>query len=268
MAEKIADFPSILKLLNNHEIGYHSSSHSVRPTIFEYTDVEDYDKAYDISLQRETSHINPINGLIEGQGGISALRALFPRKKIEAYRGPGLFWSPPHSEALRDLGLKFDFSANLSENPASHKGITFYPSPLFSQWNGNTFQILTLLLNLLKSECSVLLCHPNLLANEQYWDSIYFNGNPKTLTQPLSKKPDETQSSFFRFAFSAELIRLIKSAKLATTKTQLTEARTPVRISSDSVETWYQQSIRWPKQVFNYEPEFLRKHFLQFFGID
>ena len=174
MAEKLANFPSILELLDRHEIGYHSSSHSVRPTIFEYTDVEDYDKAYEISLQRETSHINPVTGKIEGQGGINALKALFPKKKINAYRGPGLFWSPPLMEALHALGLKFDFSTNISETLVSHKGITFYPIPLFSQWNGNSHQILTLLLHVLDKKKIVLLCHPNLLSNEQFWDSIYY----------------------------------------------------------------------------------------------
>ena len=39
MAEKIRNFPKILDLLENHEIGYHSSAHSVHPTIVEYTDV-------------------------------------------------------------------------------------------------------------------------------------------------------------------------------------------------------------------------------------
>ena len=268
MAEKIADFPSILSLLNSHEIGYHSSSHSVRPAIFEFTDIEDYDKAYEISLQRETSHINPITGLIESQGGITALRALFPEKKIVAYRGPGLFWSPPHLEALRDLGLKLDFSTNISKTPVNHKGITFYPFPLFSQWSGNTSQILTLMLRLFRFKNSVLLCHPNLLADEEFWDSIYWKGNPEALTQPLPKKPVEIWYSFFRFSCSARLIRLLKSTKLATTETQLTEARTPLRISRASVENWYQQSINWPKLIFNYEPRFLRKHFLRFFGID
>jgi hypothetical protein len=107
-----------------------------------------------------------------------------------------------------------------------------------------------------------------LLADESFWDSIYWSGNPEALTQPLSKKPAKICSSFFRFACSAKLIKLFKSAKLATAETQVTEVRTSLRISRGSVEKWYQQSIRWPKLVFNYEPRFLRKHFLQFFGID
>lgn len=84
MAEKLENFPNIVQLLNEHEIGYHSSSHSVRPTIFEFTDIQDYEKAYQISLERETSHINPLTGKIEGKGGIHSVKNLFPKKQIIA----------------------------------------------------------------------------------------------------------------------------------------------------------------------------------------
>ena len=70
MAEKLARFPQVVDLLEEHEIGYHSTSHSVHPTIFEYTDVDDYQEAYRASLSREVSHINPLSGTIEGRGEI------------------------------------------------------------------------------------------------------------------------------------------------------------------------------------------------------
>lgn len=103
MAEKMRDFPKILDLIKDHEIGYHSSAHSVHPTIVEYTDVENYDIARQISLKRETSHINPLTGECEGKGGIILLKALFPKKEIISFRAPGFCWSPPHLEALKDL---------------------------------------------------------------------------------------------------------------------------------------------------------------------
>ncbi len=40
MAEKLSDFPETIDLLDEHQIGYHSSSHSVHPNIFEFTDVK------------------------------------------------------------------------------------------------------------------------------------------------------------------------------------------------------------------------------------
>ena len=114
MAEKLQNFPAIVDLLGDHMIGYHSSSHSVHPTIFEFTDIADYQTAYEISLQRETAHINPVCGRIEGRGGILALKSLFPRKDIKAFRAPGNCWSPPHLECLRDLGIEYDFQCKSS----------------------------------------------------------------------------------------------------------------------------------------------------------
>ena len=118
MAEKLSNFPNILDKIKNHEIGYHSSSHSVRPIIAEYTDVESYDKAYAISLERETARIDPLTGKVKGEGGIFFLQDLFHLKKIKTYRAPGMSWNPPHLEALVDLGIKFDFSSyiNTSSN--------------------------------------------------------------------------------------------------------------------------------------------------------
>lgn len=74
MAERVSQFPTVLSMLKDHEIGFHSSSHSVHPTIPEYTDVESYQMAYKTSCLRETSHINPLTGAIEGEGGIYALQ--------------------------------------------------------------------------------------------------------------------------------------------------------------------------------------------------
>ena len=75
-AEKIGNYPKILDLLEDNYIGYHSSAHTVRPTIIEYTDIKNYILAQRISLKRETSHINPLTGEIEGKGGISPLSNL------------------------------------------------------------------------------------------------------------------------------------------------------------------------------------------------
>ncbi len=81
MAEKLSDFPDTVELLSEHQIGYHSSSHSIHPTLFEFTDVESYEEAYQTSLIRETAHINPLTGEIEGSGGIQALQGFSPKNK-------------------------------------------------------------------------------------------------------------------------------------------------------------------------------------------
>ena len=95
MAEKLSDYPDTIAMLNEHQIGFHTSSHSVHPTAFEFTDIEDYKEPYRASLLRETSHINPVTGAIEGTGGIHVLKALFPQKRIVVFRAPGFCWTSP-----------------------------------------------------------------------------------------------------------------------------------------------------------------------------
>lgn len=57
MSEILVNFPKTLELLKTHEIGFHSSGHSVRPIIAEYTDLQSYQQAFLNSLKRETAHI-------------------------------------------------------------------------------------------------------------------------------------------------------------------------------------------------------------------
>ena len=130
VAEKLNSFKDVLSALSEHDIGYHSTSHSVRPTIFEYTDIPDYREAVKNALKRETSHVDALTGEAKGEGGIIALRELFPHKRIVSFRAPGFCWSPPHLEALKTVGIEYDFSANLSSRKVCYNGITFYPYPL------------------------------------------------------------------------------------------------------------------------------------------
>ncbi|UCE95198.1 MAG: polysaccharide deacetylase family protein, partial [Candidatus Bathyarchaeota archaeon] len=132
VAKHIGRHPDLVDKLSEHRIGYHGSSHSVKPRIIEYVDVPNYEKALQMSLHRETSQINLETGGIEGEGGILALREIFPRRQIECFRAPFLVWSPPHLEALRNLGVNYDFSSSVAclHFPVSFKGITFYPSPV------------------------------------------------------------------------------------------------------------------------------------------
>jgi len=169
MAEKLTNFPDIIDQLKNHEIGFHSSSHSVRPIISEYTDVKSYHQAYSISLERETAHINPLTGIIEGEGGIYLLQDLFRPKKIEAFRAPGMSWTPPHLEALVNLGIKYDFSSNITApEPIRYKGITFYPYTLTQQWDGKLYDYQCLISALLKYKVAIFDMHPTFICKSNY----------------------------------------------------------------------------------------------------
>jgi len=266
MAEKISRYPSIVEMLNRHEIGYHSSSHSVRPIIPEYTDVKSYEKAYKISIERETSHINPLTGRIEGEGGIIFLQNMFYPKKIEAFRAPGMCWTPPHLEALRDMGIKYDFSSNITmSKPVHYKGITFYPYTFIQEWNGRLYDYQCLLSAILKREIAVLDIHPTLFVNQEMWDRIYLKGNPLQLINAHRRPSKESASLFTKFEMLLKQIRLLQRAKMIKTDINLNRSPNKLIVNKEKVKKCYETSMQWCKKAFNYKPKFILNHFYEFF---
>jgi hypothetical protein len=267
MAERLESFPVIVDLLRGHEIGYHSSSHSVHPTIFEFTDVEDYEQAYETSLQRETSHINPYTGKAEREGGILALKKLFPEKQIKAFRAPGCCWTPPHTEAMRTLGITFDFSAGPCFRPVNYKGITFYPRAVRGDWRGGMLEYRVLSLSLARRKISVIGLHPSLLVNKDDWDAIYWPQNPKQIVPPRKRGSGEMRHLLHNFDLL--LMQTAKLRKLGLIKTDpiLEESREELMFTPSDVENYYQQSIRWPL-THNYRPRYLHRHFFRFFTVN
>ena len=266
MAEKLGGYAEVTRLLREHEIGFHSSSHSVHPTIFEYTDVESYKDAYEASMARETSHINPVSGQIEGRGGILAVRALFSGKPILAYRAPGFCWSPPHSEALRDLGLVFDFSANMAPFPVLYKGLTFYPYYILRDWRGSLRDYRMFLSSAFKRQVTVLCLHPSFFVTSQNWDSIYHRGNPKRIPMAPPGANPEFKSTFHSFDLFLKRIKHMEVLGLTRITPSLRTSTRKLVPTKDKVEKIYVHSMRWPKWFFDYEPRFLRSHFHEFFS--
>lgn len=268
MGELLRNFPSIVELLVEFEIGYHSSSHSVHPILIEYTDIEDYKEAYRISLERETSHINPLTGEMKGKGGIHVLHELFPSKRIEAYRAPTNCWSPPHLEALRDLGIKFDFSTSISPVPVHYKGITFYPRQILGDWHGNWSDYKLFLTSILKNKITVTGFHPNLFVNKNDWDTIYLKGNPKRLLPPTPRTPKEIENLFRAFDLFLTRVKLLQKMGLIEVTSRLTKAEKMLVVDEKLAERCYEQSVKGARKWFSYEPSVLRKHFYKFFSSD
>jgi len=121
----------VYNLLSKNEIGFHSSSHSVKPMLFEYIDVPDYNDAMEKTIIRENSNVDPYTGKIDGSGGVQLLRESFSEKKIISFKAPFDYFSPPHAEALRELGLTHIFSCDLYHKPFFFKGLTFYPKTYY-----------------------------------------------------------------------------------------------------------------------------------------
>jgi hypothetical protein len=267
MCEKLRSFPEILSLLEQHEIGYHSTSHSVHPNIFEYTDIENYEAAYHISLRREQSRINPLTGEIEGQGGFLLLKDSFPNKKIVAFRAPGFCWSPPHLEALEKLGIRFDFSTCLSRIPVRYKKITFYPYPI----GGYRFPSMRLGGSLLMFGYAVLMAHPRSLVYAD-WDAIYRTGNPKRI-YPVKIKSGKEMNDSARVRLKS-FESFLKTASYCAKKgmlqitPQLQEGIHKTRFTKKDVLRSYRRGIDWAEKFFNYKPKFLLAHFFRYFNLE
>lgn len=272
MAEKLSLFPQILDLLEAHEIGFHSSSHSVHPTIFEYCDVEIYRDAYLTSLKRETSYINPLSGEIEGIGGILRLKELFPSKSIVAYRAPGYCCPPPHLEAMVTLGIKYDFSWNLSEIPVRYKEITFYPLPIFLDCTtqllmNNHLNWVKFLRSLSTEKITVLNFHPNSFVNLDWWDSIYFNGNPPILKGVQQRETRQIKTMFKRFETLLKIMRRLERSAIISTFPTLSESKIKLDTNKVNVKKLWDMFIFWPKTFFNYRPRHLLSQFSVFFNL-
>ena len=263
MAEKLLHFPKIVHLLEEHEIGYHSTSHSVRPAIFEYTDVESYQEAYQTSLSREVAHIDPLSGAIGGRGGIELLRDMFPHKRIQSFRAPGLSWSPPHLEALAHLGIKYDFSTNVSSTPASYRQITFFPYPSFI----DSVPIRRLLNSIRKKEVTILDFHPSFFVNKDWWDSAFFSRtNVQRMSGVASRTMSDLKSLFHKFDMRLKAIDFLSKLRLAELFNEGTESETELDLMKIDIAKVYRAITKWPMKRFNYKPRFIRSHLRRFFG--
>ncbi len=270
MARKLSNFPATVNLLQDHQIGYHSSSHSVHPTIFEFTDVESYEEAYQTSLIRETAQINPLTGEIEGAGGIKTLRGLFPKNEIVSFRSPGYCWSPPHLEAMKTLGLTFDFSTDLSPEPIIYKGITFYPFTSLLDWFGGIREQTRLQLITLRRKTTVITIHPSTIENKLDWDLIFYpkNGkkiqNPEVLTQPPSRNLSEVVSKYRKFDMLVKHLVMLQRLHFLKVNPELKLSSRSLNRSLIDMDAHYEMSIKWARG-FQYEPKFIRNHFNKFF---
>jgi len=264
MAEKLQNFPSIIDVLIENQIGYHSSSHSVHPTIFEFTDVEDYRKAYGISLERETAHINPLTGEIEGKGGLLSLKRIFHGKEIKSFRAPGHCWSPPHLEAMRTLGLSFDFSADLGRTPLCFKNVTFYPHPILGQWEGSVLEHRILLLSLMRNEYTVVTIHPSLMVNRHEWDSIFWTSNPKELTSSIPRESTEARQLIRNFELLIRRVRNLEKLGYLHILPRFEAQHKDLESSRVDIKECFSKSMRWAFKQ-KYTPKFILDHFFRFF---
>ena len=267
MAEKIAGNATIIRLLEDHNVGYHSSAHSVRPTIPEFTDLQSYNDAMKVALVRETSHINPLTGKPEGEGGISTLREAFGNKNVVAFRAPGHCWTPPHLDALQRLGIRFDFSAKLFQNGVPYNGIVALNGVYFLPFPTNMENSLPYLSYLLcRRRKLVLEGHEWSFVNSRSWDEIFRRRNPPLLIRTPLRTEREIASKFGEINYLAKYLRVLRKLRILKIM-QLNEHRYGKKLyfrESEILQT-YDVAMRWARTFLRYKPKHILSHFHRFF---
>lgn len=264
VAEQIRRYPEIVERLACHEIGYHSSTHA-RPTITECTDVASYEEAVSVSLKRETSRIGFGNRHFEDEGGILALRKTFLRNDIRAFRAPFLAWSPPHLEALKRLGITFDFSSGISDDPVFFRGIEFYPYPIpidgvvrtFVHKDPEDFFVQPITSTLLRRNVTVLVMHPSNLPVKNPFasaDKLKVGGEIRT----------KFVISFQRLLLDS--IHFLQKTNLIQVTSSLGQKGQPLCPEKIDVKRIYRLSVKEVTRLFDCNPRFVLSHFTRFFG--
>jgi hypothetical protein len=82
----------VIRAMGEHDIGYHSNTHSIHPVISEYIDDLDWDEGMSEFEERE-------------RGGVEDLERIYGRK-LSCYGHPGLCWVPQAYPALRKWGIR------------------------------------------------------------------------------------------------------------------------------------------------------------------
>jgi hypothetical protein len=271
MAERLSSYPKIIDLLDMHEIGFPSTSHSVRPTIFEYCDVEKCEDAFSNTIERETAHINPLSGKIEGKGGIYALRDLFPSKDVCAYRAPGYSCPPPHLRAMASLGIKYDFSMSLSRIPVWHEGTTFFPLPVFLDCetallgSESTFLKWAIFLrSVFMREVTVLNFHLDRFVNKDWWDSIFHKGNPAKLSCVSEREDRETRRMFMMTDLLLKMVSRLEKLRVIDTSPIPYKAEIQLDVNKVNIEETINKYAYWPRMFFGYSPKYAASHFSMF----
>ncbi|RLG21349.1 hypothetical protein DRN74_02180 [Candidatus Micrarchaeota archaeon] len=244
-------------LLKEHEIGYHSSSHSVRPIIFEFTDVEDYETAVEESLKRETHNVNIKTWkLSKNKGGIFEVMKI--KEDVKSFRAPGYSWSPPHLEALKELGIEFDFSTKMQNKAFSFKKMTHFPFPVKKN---ALFYIQAFM-----SDPVVVDWHPESFVKKG-WDSIFRFGNPQSIKKANLLDVQSINRNKNTFIGFIRKIRFMLDVGLLKHSGECKKAIRKISINEKKVEREYRRASFWPMKYFNYKAKYVEAHFKNYFGV-
>ena len=205
----------VISALAQHDIGYHSNTHSQHPTVAEYESNLDWGTGVEEFNRRE-------------RPGFDDVAHVF-RKTPVAYGQPGSSWAPQVFPALQKWGVRVYLDegkqVGLRGRPFWYGGILnifntregeqLRPDENWSNLDTAKarFQETYLTMTSRKSGGVVSLCfHPCEFVHKQFWDAVNFrdgaNPPPDQWKLPPVKTPEDTERAFQYFE---DLVRFMKS---------------------------------------------------------
>ena len=205
----------VISALAQHEIGYHSNTHSQHPTVAEYESNLDWDTGVEEFTRRE-------------RPGFDDVAHTF-RKTPVAYGQPGASWAPQAFPALQKWGVRVYLDEG---KQVGWRGRPFWYGRLLNIFNTREggqlrpdanwsnldmakarFQDTYLTLTSRKAGGVIsVYFHPCEFVHKEFWDAVNFrdgaNPPPDQWKLPAVKTPEETEKAFQYFE---ELVRFMKS---------------------------------------------------------
>jgi hypothetical protein len=205
----------VISALAQHEIGYHSNTHSQHPTVAEYESNLDWDSGVEEFSRRE-------------RPGFDDVAHVF-RKAPVAYGQPGASWAPQAFPALEKWGVRVYLGEG---KQVGLRGRPFWYGGLLNIFNTREgeqlrpdanwsnldmakarFQDTYLTLTSQKAGGVIsLYFHPCEFVEKEFWDAVNFrdgaNPPPDQWKLPALKTPEETEKAFQYFE---DLVHFMKS---------------------------------------------------------
>ena len=113
------------------------------------------------------------------------------------------------------------------------------------------------LLSALTKETTVLDFHPSILANEDFWDSIYHRGNPSNLREVKPRNGENKRIMFTKLDSLLRRISYLEKLRIINTCPLLKDSERnldPTGIDLCKIE---EGLTYWPRTFFGYESRFL-----------
>lgn len=246
-------------------LGYHTISH-LPPTTVEITDKKDYLEAYNKAYEHETQLISIKN---KNYFILDLFYLLFNQRPVFC-RFPGFSWTPPYIESLRKLGIYLSFDLypyNLERIPHTfNKKDIIFIKPDYIVWideiirNNSLTEGKAILDEYLKDYNFInISIHINRLCNKEWWIDYYTNPDKLPL---YSGRKIEIHIELLR-----KLLDYIegKAQIISQDFLKYLTISTNIKISDKDIRHIYDNAIYWVIQKFDYTPQYLFKHFLNFF---